>query len=394
MSRLTDEGQAPDNQHLATNVIHMVDTTDATDDPSGTSFKTTWQKAKDLFFGLLFFTEARSIAAPNATIPAHSLTATGAETNIDLIISPKGTGGIMADIPDNLAAGGNKRGTNSVDLQSTRTLADEVASGSQAIIIGGSRNKANGTQAIAGGNLNDASNTYAIALGNGNTASGQQAVAMGSNNTASGTGAQAIGTSNTAIGLASVAKGINNTATGRGSVAMGEKCETPCDNSVALGHYASTFATDGRFSWASGKFGANAGDIQLSLYLLSIRTTGVTQTTLVVDPGATTVPAANNQIVLENDQAVRITGKLLGKEQGTVNVCAWDVDIIIVRDLNAASTVLTYSNIQVVTNIPSWGTPVALADTTLGGLQFDVIGLAATDIQWLFRADTVETIFV
>jgi len=393
MARLTDEGQLPDLQHLATNVLHVVDPTDPTDDAAGTSFLTTWQKAKDLFFGLLYFTEARSIAAPNATVPAHSFSATGSETDIDAVLSPKGTGALLADIPDNLASGGNKRGTNAVDLQSTRTLATEVASGSQAMVLGGSRNISSGTQSITGGNLNDATQPYAIALGNDNTASAQQAVAMGSANTASGVGAQAIGTANVSAGTGSIAKGLNNTATGRGSATIGERNETPDDNCIALGYYASTFGTQGRQSFASGKFASNAGDIQASQYVLAIRTTGDTPTTIVIDPIATTTPDANNQIILENDQAVRITGKLLGKEQGTINVCAWDVDIIIVRDANAASTVLTYSNIQVVTNIPSWGIPVAVADTTLGGLQFDVVGLAATTILWNFRVDTVDLLY-
>lgn len=392
MSRLTDEGQLPDIQHLATNVIHVVDTTDPTDDASGSSFKTTWQKAKDLFFGLQFWTEARSIAAPNATIPAHSLTATGTETDIDAVISPKGTGGILAQVPDNTTTGGNKRGTNAVDLQMTRANANEVASGAQSGVLYGVNNKATFANSVAGGSGSSATNTGAIAIGTTCSASGLQAVSIGNNCSASNTSAIAIGISCQATDVGAVSLGINNVGGGRASMVMGEQCAAPEDHSMSIGLCASTFATRGRQSWATGKF-VSDGDVQKSGYVFSLNTTDATQSTLVIDPITSTTPTAINQIILEDDQAVRITGKLLGKEQGSTALCAWDVDLILARGTGVASTVLTYNNIQVVSNIPVWGIPVAAADTTLGGLQFDVVGLAATDILWNFVIDSVDLIY-
>jgi hypothetical protein len=42
-------------------------------------------------------------------------------TNANLVIAPNGTGALLAQIPDGTATGGNARGTNSVDFQSSRT---------------------------------------------------------------------------------------------------------------------------------------------------------------------------------------------------------------------------------------------------------------------------------
>ena len=72
--------------------------------------------------GLTYFTEAQNTTAPNATVPVDSLTAVTATTNGDIAIVPKGTGAFSLAVADNLASGGNKRGTNAVDLQSMQVV--------------------------------------------------------------------------------------------------------------------------------------------------------------------------------------------------------------------------------------------------------------------------------
>ena len=71
--------------------------------------------------GLTYFTEAQNTTAPNATVPVDSLTAVASTANADLAIVPKGTGALMADIPDNTTTGGNKRGQYAVDWQSRQS---------------------------------------------------------------------------------------------------------------------------------------------------------------------------------------------------------------------------------------------------------------------------------
>ena len=46
-----------------------------------------------------------------------------------------------------------------------------------------------------------------------------------------------------------------------------------------------------------------------------------------------------------------------------------------------------------ISNDFTWGTPVVSADTTLGGLQVDVVGKAGTLIQWTLFVETTETIY-
>lgn len=83
-----------------------------------------------------YHTRTRTTASPNITVPVHSLTAAGAETNIDFAAAPKGSGSFVLSIPDNTATGGNKRGDYSVDLQLNRDSADQVASGMGAFTAG------------------------------------------------------------------------------------------------------------------------------------------------------------------------------------------------------------------------------------------------------------------
>jgi hypothetical protein len=76
-------------------------------------------------------------------------------TNANLVIAPNGNGALIADIPDGTLAGGNARGDNAVDLQMSRGIGSQVASGTRSVIIGGDKNTASGTNSvIVGGSEN------------------------------------------------------------------------------------------------------------------------------------------------------------------------------------------------------------------------------------------------
>ncbi len=84
--------------------------------------------------------------------------ALGSDANISAVMQAKGTGALIAQFPDNAAAGGNTRGANAVDWQMVRTLATQVASGPRTVINGGDSNTASGSSAtISGGARNTAS---------------------------------------------------------------------------------------------------------------------------------------------------------------------------------------------------------------------------------------------
>lgn len=119
--------------------------------------------------GLTNWTEAVNTSSPNATVPVVSFTATNAATNVDAAIIPKGTGAILAAIPDGSSTGGDKRGIYAVDLQTKRTSSGNVASGSYSVVVGGSDNLASGYLSIAiGGDGNGASGNWSGVFGGSN----------------------------------------------------------------------------------------------------------------------------------------------------------------------------------------------------------------------------------
>lgn len=187
-----------------------------------------WEEAA---VGLTNFTEGRDDTGINASTPVVSLSATGAETNIDAAIIPKGTGALLTAVPDGTAAGGNKRGSGAVDLNTSRSSASQVSSGSYSF-ISGRNNTASGS-------------TVSIAIGDGNTASGNQRSCAigGAGNSATANYTATIG------GQGTIASGQNSTiinsvfsqATGSGAVIIGGASMLGSSaNSFAHGYHAVT----------------------------------------------------------------------------------------------------------------------------------------------------------
>jgi len=336
--------------------------------------------------GLTYFTEAQNTSSPNATVPVDSLTAVSAATNADFAIVPKGTGAIVARIPNNATTGGNKRGAGAVDLQiGTQVGADRVASGDYSFTAG-QGSQASGYQSVGFNGI--ATNTYSLAL-QGGTASNSRGVAIGNNATASGLQALCISTytAATASGNYSTAL-MSGTASGQFSMAVGEGATASGGNDFAFGYRVNTQSIRARQS--RGHAFSVQGDCQKSEFFLSVRTTGNTATTVTVEGGAA---SSTNQVILTNQSAYRFKGTIIGKQSGSTNVAAWDVDGLIVRGANAAATTLVVSNVNVVDNTPTFGTPTLAADTTNGGLRVQVTGVAATNIQWTAIIETTEVIY-
>ncbi len=124
---------------------------------------------------LTYWTESRNTASPNATVNTTALAVTGGTTDNDAAIVPKGTGALLAAIPDNTTTGGNKRGTHAVDLQTLRIGAANVASGISSVITGGQNNTNSGNYSVlSGGNSNSISDADSvISGGSGNSITDQ-----------------------------------------------------------------------------------------------------------------------------------------------------------------------------------------------------------------------------
>jgi len=117
------------------------------------------------------------------------LSAQGSDTNIPLVLQPKGTGALQAQQTDSTATGGNARGTNAVDWQTSRGNASSVASGANSFIGSGYSNTSSGAiSTTSGGQFNLSAGTLStISGGYANTASGVYAfIGGGSTNTAAG----------------------------------------------------------------------------------------------------------------------------------------------------------------------------------------------------------------
>lgn len=400
------------------------------------TYTTSWQKILS-GAALTYFTEAQSTASPNATVNVDSLTAIASTTNADFVIRPKGTGAILGRIPDGTLTGGNKRGTNAVDLQTfISNGAEHVASGVNSVVLGGSYNKATGlSSSVLGGSSNTAASSGDSVLGgDANQAIGGFSIAGGRYSQANTTTSVAFGYQCIVNGLdASVAMGYANTITGgyHTTVFGGYNATTGYQHFVGgesntivsgtatsiLGHTnratggyhflagynhiatAPNFSTllgnstiDGGYSrMAYGTLGYVRGDSQASKVLLNGRTTTATPKVL-----STNILAvdATSQITLQPNNVYRIKGSITGKQSGSTNVGVWDIDCVIVRGVNAASTVIAGTpTVSLVVNTGSFGTPTLTANTTLGCLTVTVIGVAATNIQWTCAIDTCETIY-
>lgn len=292
-------------------------------------------------------TLSTNTTAPNATVPVATIAATNSASDVDVALVSKGTGAILAQVPDSTSTGGNKRGTNAVDLQMNRTTAAMVASGNYSFVVG-SRNSASGT--------------YSAAFGFNNTASAQSAIAIGNGCSASANGSFAAGVSSSANGV----------------------------NSTAMGNGALTGILQGVYAYASGFF-AGAGDSQFRMWDIKASTTDATATQLTL---AGISAGSTSRVLLSNNTAFAFQGVIVGKQSGSTNCVAWKIEGLIVRGANAASTTLVGTpTITAIDNTAAWGTPTVTADTTNGTLKVEVVGSAATNIRWTCTLRTTEILY-
>jgi len=152
-------------------------------------------------------TSAIVYGTPNLSF--RGVTSIGLESNGSLYVSPAGTGALQAQATTSSTVGGNARGANAVDWQTTRGSADKVASGSISNVLGGYGNKSSAySSSISAGVNNTNAGLYGfIGNGNNNNIGGSEygVIVGGYYNTANGQwnfiggGAYNSGTSSTAV---------------------------------------------------------------------------------------------------------------------------------------------------------------------------------------------------
>jgi hypothetical protein len=197
-----------------------------------------------------------SSAVPNATVNVAKIASAVSTTDGDIALSPKGTGAILAQVPDGTSAGGNKRGGGAVDWQIIRSLSESVASGSGSVISGGFYNKSTADQSVvAGGSANAATgNGSAIGGGTFNQASGNfSTIGGGDSNIAS-------------FAQTFIGGGYNNTASASLAAVVGGRGNTVSQEySIIGGGYTNTlqsiysFLGGGITNTGSGSYSALVG---------------------------------------------------------------------------------------------------------------------------------------
>ena len=309
-------------------------------------------------------------ASPNNTVNALCVGPVGATTNVDLVLKPKGSGAVQAHVADSTSTGGNKRGANAVDWQTTRSSATQVASGLQSVVVGGSGNTASAQYAtVLGGFGNVASSLVSMAGGYLCTASFYESVAFGYNATSSG--------------QASFSMGLQTNASAEGSQAFGYKTTASGNESLAHGLQSVANKLCQR-SMASGRFSGD-GDAQASDLVVRNSTANATQTELFLN-------GSSARITIPNDTTWAFECLLVARRTDADNEsAAYRITGCIDRNANAASTALVGSpTVTVISEDTAAWDVDAVADTTNGSLNFRVTGEAAKTIRWVGWVRLVE----
>jgi hypothetical protein len=281
------------------------------------------------------------------------------QTNSSLVLSPKGTGAfILGPKPDGAATGGNARGTNGICLVRDRSLATQVASG---------------TNSIAIGRRATASNASSIAIGNGATASGNQSLAIGLGDS----GGQSTGDRSIAIG------GQFFTVSGQGAVGIiGGAAQSSVTGNFA-GVFAGTNSLADRYSMqahAAGIFASN-GDAQRARFVMRNKTTTNSAVELFLDGSSTrlTIPSGKIFAFTINISGVKSDGTAVAHYLR--QYCLKNV---------AGTTSQVYAPVTIGTDNAA-GTSIALsANDTNDALKVEVTGIAAETWRWVASVDAVE----
>ena len=301
-------------------------------------------------------TTSLNTASPNNSLNASRIIASGGSTNQDLVLSPKGTGAILAHLPDSTSTGGNKRGTYSVDLQMARSAAAQVASGSYAFVAG-QANTASATGAVAIGYGNTSSTGgYGVAIGYGNTVTGSLSVAMGVTNTASGSESVAIGYQGTASGDYSFCVGL-----GSGTTAAAQSW-----------NISNGGVTDVRHQGVVGC----AGYGQSNIYTLEQITTNDTPATM--HPNGT---AGTEYLTIRSNKVYAFTALIAGRNLTDGGGCGYEFKGLIENAGGAVALIGTVAKTVIAETTAGYDCDIT-ADDTNNCLVITVTGLASKEVRW------------
>jgi hypothetical protein len=290
--------------------------------------------------------------------------------NMNLVLSPKGTGALIAGaVPDGTATGGNARGAYAVDLQLYRASATQVASGQDS---------------FAAGYGCTASNQGSICIGWGSTSSGIRSIVIGDQSSATAVQSIAMGGGGAvATAIGSIAIGYYCTASGSTAFSVGQQNLASGNRSVATG-LQSLANRHGQRAHAAGSFtdASQSGQSQCVEFVLRNKTTdGTTAVTLFLD-------GATSRLTIRAGTILHATAHILGsKSDGSV--VAEYMRQVCIKNVSGTTTLVGMVNTLGVDEAA--GTSIAVtADDTNDALQIAVTGVAAETWRWVAVVYGVE----
>lgn len=170
---------------------------------------------------------------------------------------------------------GNARGSEALDLQSSRSSVTKVASGISSVAVG-INNTSSGANSFTSGYNNTASSNYCVASGYSNTASGYNSTALGVSNYVAGNYSSSLGYANNtsqyfsnAVGIANTASGYQSAAFGYSNTASGNTSSAFGNSNTASANYTSAFGfvnnATGSYSVALGAFAQATASSSLAI---------------------------------------------------------------------------------------------------------------------------------
>ena len=182
-------------------------------------------------------------STPGATTFAPTLAAEGADANIVLALTPKGTGGFAVGV------GTVASGTDSIAIGTSADATDTagIAIGSGAQVVPGGFSSDNGIAIGVSASVTPsaaATSNDAIAIGAGATSGRNSAISIGDGATASGLVSTAIGAATVAAGASSIAIGDTATTDTSGdNIAIGTAASSAASAAIAIGETSSASGT-------------------------------------------------------------------------------------------------------------------------------------------------------
>ena len=403
--------------------------------------------------GLTYWVDGQDTNEPNDTVPVSSLTPVGDAANIDAVLQPKGSGALLAQVPDGTVAGGNKRGAYAVDLQMGRGYAEEVASGDFSVLIGGEANTASAeTSAVVGGIYNQATGVLASVVGGSSqTATGySSAVVGGGGNTASGANSAVIGGAYNAVSgsysaiicsdestvtgpNSFLAGGVENHVEGHraaivagssniigedanssfigggtynyitgimSAIIGGEYCEADGSYSLLGGYRTSDRGVASTVAHGAALFSGDfavtsdfAAKTQTSTFKIAAATNGATPAVMT---GSNVFGASPVEITFLNDSTNLFEAHVVARRfDATGENAAFILKGCVKRDNGESTTALVGSVEKTILTRPNSNWDVSItANTTTGGITITVTGEADKQIWWSAAVHTTEMVVI